>query len=80
MPGTSAPASALVRCVAHEFETSRGFNPVGDRLNTLAQALDALDRAITEAGPQPVWHERMMERHRREWPTLWAALDAIRRA
>lgn len=33
--------------------------------------------AIINPGRNPALHYRMMERHRKEWPTLWAALDEL---
>lgn len=75
-----APIAPLVKCVARQFEPARDFNPVGRRLDALAAALDALDAAITVPGPVPEYHEKIMAKHRREWPTLWAAIDAVRRA
>lgn len=33
--------------------------------------------AIVDAGPRSDWHHETMRRHRREWPTLWAALDRL---
>ena len=34
----------------------------------------AVQEAITEEGSHPSYHQSVMARHQREWPTLWAAL------
>ena len=44
---------------------------------TQQEAIEAIRAAITDAGPHPEYHYTLMERHRAEWPTLWAALDAL---
>jgi hypothetical protein len=41
------------------------------------QALQALEDAVTDLGPRPDYHRQVMERHRREWPRLWQAIDDI---
>lgn len=43
----------------------------------LRDALDRLFVAIHDAGPVPGYHRDIMRKHRREWPTLWEALDAV---
>jgi hypothetical protein len=56
-----------------------------DALPSLAQKrrrfdwyeVEKLRRAIEEEGPQPAHHRETMARHRREWPTLWAAIDDL---
>jgi hypothetical protein len=40
-------------------------------------ALEQLRRAIRDEGPSPRLHRKVMARHRREWPTLWAAIDRL---
>jgi hypothetical protein len=42
-------------------------------------AIEQLRRAILDPGRDPVWHRRTMERHRREWPVLWRAIDRLLR-
>jgi hypothetical protein len=39
--------------------------------------VDELRRAIEDPGPRPDIHFEIMARHRREWPTLWAAIDRL---
>lgn len=46
-------------------------------LHEQSLAISQLRRAIKDAGPQPRFHEKIMSRHRKEWPTLWAAIDNI---
>lgn len=58
-------------------EQRRANWALADELNAWADAIDAVRTAIRDEGPRPKWHRAMMERHRREWPTLWAALDAL---
>ena len=43
----------------------------------MSEKVEALRRAITDAGPVPEYHRTIMARHRREWPTLWQAIDAL---
>ena len=74
----NGPIAPLVKSLSRQFESARDFNPVGRRLDALAAALDALDAAIMVPGPVPEYHEKIMAKHRREWPTLWAAIDAVR--
>lgn len=38
---------------------------------------DDLRRAIEDRGQRPDVHDAIMRRHRAEWPTLWAAIDAL---
>ena len=40
-------------------------------------ALEAVRRAITDAGSHPGYHRSVMRRHRAEWPSLWHALDKL---
>jgi hypothetical protein len=37
-----------------------------------------VEKAITNEGRVPGYHRGVMHRHRVEWPTLWAELDALR--
>lgn len=39
--------------------------------------MDAIRNAVLDEGPNPAYHRAMLARHRREWPTLWQAIDAI---
>ena len=34
----------------------------------------AVQEAIAEKGSHPSYHQSVMTRHQKEWPTLWAAL------
>lgn len=43
----------------------------------LLNAVTAIRTAINDAGPRPDVHRRTMERHRREWPALWKAIDEL---
>lgn len=44
---------------------------------TEQQAVEAVRRAVLDAGSHPKHHREVMARHRKEWPTLWLALDAL---
>lgn len=39
--------------------------------------MDDLRKAIADEGTHPEYHRALMSRHRREWPKLWAAIDAV---
>lgn len=41
------------------------------------QAVDSIRSAIADPGPRPDIHRLIITRHRREWPTLWAAIDEL---
>jgi hypothetical protein len=49
-------------------------------MTELERAVAAVLRAIDDEGPRPDVHRDVGARHRREWPTLWRALDELRRA
>ena len=47
------------------------------RMETLIYAAKkwvAVREAITNEGPEPRLHRKIMKRHAREWPTLWKIL------
>lgn len=46
-------------------------------MSDLTKAIQDLREAIRNEGSHPAWHRGIMERHRREWPTLWKAIDAL---
>lgn len=48
-----------------------------DPLLTVPEAVDDVAMAILDEGRSPALHRQTMARHRREWPTLWVALDAL---
>jgi hypothetical protein len=64
------------------------IEPWAAELTALRARLDASERvreagvrvekAITNEGRVPGYHRGVMHRHRVEWPTLWAELDALR--
>ena len=43
----------------------------------MSGAVDQLRAAIADAGPAPAVHWATFRKHREEWPTLWAAIDAV---
>jgi hypothetical protein len=46
-------------------------------MSELELAVDKIRLAIENEGTNPYYHRRIMYRHRREWPTLWRAIDAL---
>jgi ATP-dependent Clp protease ATP-binding subunit ClpC len=44
---------------------------------TMADAVERIYQALTDAGSHPEYHQTTMSRHRREWPILWAAIDTL---
>jgi len=46
-------------------------------LGTPQGQLDNLRKAIEDKGPYPKLHNKVMRRHRAEWPALWRAIDAL---
>ena len=43
----------------------------------ITKEVESVVRAIRDEGPVPGYHREVMVRHRREWPTLWNALDDL---
>lgn len=43
----------------------------------MSDALEAVRAAVRDKGSHPAYHDDMMARHRRQWPTLWRALDVL---
>ena len=50
------------------------------RLRGLRAAASRLDAAIVNEGPARHLHRDQVDRLRREWPTLWAAIEDVREA
>lgn len=52
-----------------------------ERLRSIIESqntkIKTLGRAIRNAGPQPKLHASIMRKHRKEWPTLWKAIDSL---
>lgn len=46
-------------------------------MNARRAAYDALAAAVRDEGRAPEFHRRVVNRHRREWPALWAAIDQV---
>ena len=44
------------------------------------EAVQKVKRAILNEGRMPAHHRKVMQQHRKEWPTLWAALDELMRS
>lgn len=41
------------------------------------EAISEIRAAIFNSGRVPSYHSEVMAKHRREWPTLWHALDKL---
>lgn len=71
-PDVEATLDALVHppaTVPHPFVALRPDNPGDDLTELLA--------AVNNTGSHPEYHREVMRRHRREWPTLWKAIDRL---
>jgi hypothetical protein len=42
-------------------------------------AAEKIARAIRDEGVAPAFHRSLMRAHRRQWPTLWQAIDELLR-
>lgn len=62
--------------LAHEWR-ERALRAEAER-DRLREALAAIDRAITDVGPVPAYHEAKIREVRRGWPTLWTAIENAR--
>jgi hypothetical protein len=60
-----AVADAVLAAVVH---SNRGLQ---------ANAVEEIREAVQNLGPYPHTHLHIMARHRKEWPTLWAAIDRL---
>jgi hypothetical protein len=47
------------------------------QLMHLKDHIEILEKSITNEGPYPKHHRKIMFKHRREWPTLWNAIDRL---
>ncbi len=43
-------------------------------------AILRLRKAVSNKGPNPKFHDKLMKKHRTEWPELWVAIDALLKA
>ena len=43
-------------------------------------AILRLRKAVFNKGPNPKFHDKLMNKHRSEWPELWVAIDALLKA
>ena len=46
-------------------------------MSEMDKAIQKLIDAIRIEGPVPSYHHHVMRKHRKEWPTLWNAIDKI---
>lgn len=47
---------------------------------TEEEAIAKIKKALLDKGPNPKFHDAMMEKHRKEWPALWRGLDELVKA
>jgi len=47
------------------------------KYNYIRYLIEDLSSAITNEGPNPDKHRRIMRRHRRQWPTIWRKIDRL---
>lgn len=50
------------------------------QMDALVLAAAKVVAAIEDEGERPDYHQRVMSRHRQEWPSLWDSLDELRAA
>lgn len=43
----------------------------------LLSCIEQLKSAINDEGPNPRYHNKIMKKHRRDWPVLWEAIDRL---
>lgn len=43
-------------------------------------AIVRLRKAVNNKGINPKFHDKLMKKHRSEWPELWVAIDALLKA
>jgi hypothetical protein len=41
---------------------------------------EELMEAVTNEGPQPSFHKKILKKHSEEWPTLWKRIKRIKKA
>lgn len=52
-------------------------NRVVEEFERRNQLVAQLRTAIEDQGSHPDFHQAVMRDHRAQWPTLWAAIDAL---
>lgn len=58
----------------------RVVEPVTPHMQAVWTAVHTVVRVIDDEGPYPPYHRGVIAEQRREWPTLWRALDELRNA
>lgn len=48
-----------------------------DEIEDLRNKILQLEEAIKNPGPNPKFHHAIMKKHRKEWKTLWDAIDSL---
>lgn len=84
----AAGAAAYMKASGWDIDNPRDYEFAVDAativINTLAaaavqvpDAVEQLRTAVANPGRRPDHHGEVMARHRREWPTLWRAIDQL---
>ena len=60
-------------------ETESAYHSAEKELTEAKSGIQTIEKAITDKGVNRGWHEEIMARHREEWPTLWRAVDSLRK-
>lgn len=61
-------------------EAEWGYYHINDgikEIERLREVIAKLRSAVLDTGPHPEHHAQVMQRHEREWPTLWAAIKDL---
>ena len=66
--------SVITMSPAEIADLLTGVSIERDRLRTLCFNIY---QAVHDEGDRPNWHRRIMEKHRQQWETLWAAIDDL---
>ena len=53
------------------YLSPEGVAELAEAAHILADIMEAIDNE----GPKPRYHREVMKRHRKQWPSLWAAID-----
>lgn len=78
---TTALGSGFLMSIRREIRSHYDEENKGDDVNDKQRQVHHQARqvliAIKDEGSHPPYHREVMARHRREWPTLWKAIDGL---
>lgn len=46
-----------------------------DEIERLRSVISDIQKAVTDEGRSPAHHQKVIRKHRKEWPVLWKAID-----